>query len=84
MACVRPDHGAVTVYRGDANGVHVIRDDKFPSAARWMVCAEKKTGQRVRVDMALEPHRFTALDVKDYPIPVVIGGQDSFCAHLAR
>src|ERR1700733_2692172 len=57
-----------------------MRDDKFAPAG--VVGAEKQPGERVGVDMALEPHLFPALDVEHETVAVVTGGADVLAGHV--
>jgi hypothetical protein len=80
LARLRPYHRAVPIYRGYARGVYIVRDDEFTPGARRVVGAKEKAGQRIRVNVALESHRFTLLDIQDHTVPVIGSRQDAFRA----
>ena len=59
-----------------------MREYELAAGSRPVIGTEEETGQRIRIDMALKPHRGPALDVQDDAIPVIECGSDSFCAGL--
>lgn len=77
---MRPDHRAVAFHRDRARRCRVMRDDQF--TAGLMVGAEQQPGQRIGVDMALEPHGWPALHVEHDAVPVVSCGDDRLGADL--
>jgi hypothetical protein len=59
-----------------------MRKYEFPASSRRVIGTEEETGQWIRIDMALKPHRGPALNVQDDAIPVIECGSDSFRAAL--
>ena len=78
MAGVRPDHRTVSLDRLDVGRVRVVREDKLAACPGQVIGAEQQAGQRVGVDVALEPHLGPALDVEHDAVAVVAGGHDGF------
>lgn len=79
---VRPDDRAIPLHRGDVRRFRVVSEDQF--ARTRVIRAEKHGGQRIRVDVTLEPHRRPALHVEDNAIAVVHGRGDRLRAGFAR
>jgi hypothetical protein len=66
------DDRAVPLHRRDSLGCGVIPHDQL--AAGLMACEEQQTGQRVGVNVALEPHPGAALHVEHYSVAFVVRG----------
>jgi hypothetical protein len=80
VASVRPDHGAVPIYRIDVGGRRVVREDKLAACPSQVIGTEQQAGQRVGINVALEPHPGSALNVEHDAVPVIASGHDRFGA----
>jgi hypothetical protein len=78
QAGLRADDRVVSFHRSDAVRIRIVREDEFPARALRVVGKEEKTRQRIRVDMAFEPHLGSALDVQDDAVPFVGRRPDGF------
>jgi len=80
MAGVRPDHRAVPLYRIDVGGRRIVREDNLAACPGQLIGTEQQAGQRIGIDVALEPHLGSALNVKHDAVPVIASGTDRFGA----
>jgi hypothetical protein len=78
MAGVRPDYRAVPLYRIDVGGRSVVREDKLAACPGQVIGTEQQAGQRVGINVALEPHLGSALDVEHDAVSIIAGGHDAF------
>jgi hypothetical protein len=74
---MRSDNRTVPLHRCDIGRVRVVRDNEF--TASGVICAEKDSCQRIRVDVAFESHRRAPLNVQHDAVAVVLG-----CRHWLR
>jgi hypothetical protein len=84
VACLGPDHRTVSLDRLDIGSVRVVGEHKLAARAGRMICAEQQASQRVGVDVTLQPHRGTTLDVEHDAGPVVACGYDGFIRDFLR
>ncbi len=77
---VRPDDCAVPVDRIDVSRGRIMRENELATRAGALVGTEEKTGQRIRINMAFESHRGSALNVKHDAVSIIPGGPDRFSA----
>lgn len=81
---MRADNRAVLLNRGDVRRVRAVRENEF--TASGVIRAEEHACQRIGVDVALEAHRRTALNVQHDAVTVVLGRHDrpaaGFTGHL--
>jgi hypothetical protein len=75
---MRADDRAVLLDRGDIHRVRVVCENEL--TASGVVRAEEHACQRIRVDVALEAHHCTALNVKDDAIAIVLSRRDRLVA----
>ena len=80
MAGVRPDHRGVSLYRIDVGGRRMVREDKLAARPGQVIGTEQQTGQRVGINVALEPHLGSALNVEHDAVSVIARGHDRFGA----
>ena len=80
MPGVRTDHRAIPLYRIDVGGRRIVREDKLAACPGQVIGTEQQTGQRVGINMALEPHLGSALNVEHDAVPVIVSGYDRFGA----
>ena len=80
MAGVRPDYRAVPLYRIDVGGRSVVRKDKLAACPGQVIGTEQQAGQRVGINVALEPHLGSALNVEHDAVPAIVRGHDRFGA----
>jgi hypothetical protein len=80
VAGVRPDHGAVPLYRIDVGGRRSVREDELAACPSQVIGTEQQAGQRVGINVALEPHLGSALNVEHDAVPVIASGHDRFSA----
>ena len=78
----RQQDRAVLLHRLDVRRGRIVREYEFAAGSRPVIGTEEETGQRIRIDMALKPHRGSALNVQDDAIPVIECRSDSFGAGL--
>ena len=78
MAGVRPDYRAVPLYRIDVSGTRIVREDELAAFPGQVIGTEQQACQRVGINVALEPHLGSALDVEHDAVAVVAGGHDGF------
>jgi hypothetical protein len=85
VARVRPDDRAILVDRVDVSGCRVVREHELATPGR-VVGAEQQPGQRIGVDVTLEPHLGAALDVQHNAVPVVASRHNRLVAdhHLGQ
>jgi hypothetical protein len=76
----RPDHRAVPLCRIDVGGRRIVREDKLAACPRQVIGTEQQAGQRVGINVALEPHLGSALNVEHDAVPVIVSGHDRFGA----
>jgi hypothetical protein len=79
----RPDNRAGPFHRIDIGRTTVMRENKLTTRAFGVIGAEEQTGQRVGVDMTLEPHRYSALDIHNQAVTIVAGRADLFRAQAS-
>ena len=75
-----PDHRAVPLYRIDVGGRLIVREDKLAACPGQVIGAEQQASQRVGINVALEPHLGSALNVEHDAVPVIASGPDRFGA----
>jgi hypothetical protein len=78
VAGVRPDHGAVALYRSDVGGRRIVPEDNLAARPGQVIGTEQQAGQRVGINVALEPHLGSALNVEHDAVPIIAGGHDWF------
>jgi hypothetical protein len=80
VAGLRPDHGAIPLYRVNVGGLRIVREDQLAARPGGVIGTEQQAGQRVGVNVALEPHLGSALNVEHDAVPVIAGCHDRFGA----
>src|SRR5580693_10812311 len=80
MADVRPDYRAVPLYRIDVGGRSVVREDELAACPGQIIGTEQQACQRVGINVALEPHLGSALNVEHDAVPVIASSHDRFGA----
>ena len=78
MTGLRADHRAVPVYGFQPGCVRVMGEDQLAPVTQIVIGAEKQAGQRVGVDVALEPHSGPLLNIEYEAVPVIVGGHHGF------
>jgi hypothetical protein len=81
VAGMRPYNRTVPVYRVDVSRGWVVCENEFAAGARRVIGAKEKAGQRIRIDMALEPHRGSTLNVQDDAISIIASRQNRFSTY---
>jgi hypothetical protein len=80
MAGVRPDYGAIPLHRVNVGGLRIVREDKLAARPGQVIGTEQQAGQWVGVNLALEPHLGSALNVEHDAVPVIADRHDRFGA----
>ncbi len=80
MPGMRADERTIALYGGYVGCVRVVREGQF--AAGQMIGAKEQPGQRVGVDVALEPHRCVSLHIEHDAVTVVACRHDGLRASL--
>jgi hypothetical protein len=84
MARVRPDYRATPLDRIDVGGVRVVREDQLAARPGQVIGTEQQACQRIGINMALEPHVGSVLDVEHDAVPVIMCRHYRFVPGLPR